>query len=106
MFTKKDIRICDISTGIVKNVFSGYFDKEEEIIAAKYVAAHKQYILSSDRGETNMYSTFNGQKMASMVSHQSEVSAICYDSLNKLYVTSSWDSNIIVQKQMSANSFT
>jgi WD40 repeat protein len=52
-----------------------------------------------------MYSTFNGESIANMIGHTSQVSSIFYDPVNNLYVTASWDSDVIVQKQFSSTCF-
>lgn len=105
VFTRKDIRICDINTGTIKYIYSCSLAPDEEIVAGKFVPQMRQLAICNDKGEVKVYSSFDGQLQCEMVGHSSEVSDIIYDLPNNLYITCSWDSDVIIQKQASQSSF-
>lgn len=105
VFTRKDIRFCDINTGTIKYIYSCSLAADEEIVAGIYVPQQRQLVICNDRGEVKVYSSFDGQLISNINGHTCEVSEICYDYANALYLTSSWDSDVIIQKQSTQTTF-
>lgn len=80
-------------------IFVGYADTEEEITSIKYLSSCRMFMLGDYQGALRMYSKMSGSLSKSLESHEKEITAINYDSLNHLYVSASCDSNIIIQKE-------
>lgn len=57
------------------------------------------FVIGNHQGVMRMHSKTSGNLNKMLLPHEREITSISYDSLNHLYVSSSYDSNILIQKQ-------
>lgn len=54
------MRVYNLKTGTVKQIYSGLFEPEDELLTAKYVPSKNNLIIVSDQSKLKMCSMFNG----------------------------------------------
>lgn len=60
---------------------------------------HKKFILGDTQGSITTFDKYNGIVYTKNLSHSNEISGIILDKHNKLMISSSLDSSILVQKE-------
>lgn len=99
--TNKEIRFIDITTGCVKKIYAGLLENnEDDITVFRLLQQNQKFILGDQRGNLNIYLYATGELFKQINSHTDEVSALKVDYLNRLIISSSWDSSIIIQKEV------
>ena len=99
--TKKEVKILDANTGRVKKIYAGLLgNTEDDITTFRMVQQNKKFILGDQRGNLGLYLHQTGELLQMMNGHTNEVSAIKIDYINRLIISSSWDSSVIIQKEL------
>lgn len=98
--TRKDLRFLDLETGRIKKIYRGLLRKQDdEITIFKSVEQNKKFVIGDHRGGMAMFLYSSGEKCATLMSHSNEISSLKVDYSNKLYISGSWDSNVMIQKE-------
>lgn len=98
--TSKEIQFIDVSTGRIKKIFSGLLkDSEDEITAFRLVHQNKKFILGDQHGHMALYLYATGERLKTLKNHTNEITSIKADYGNKMIISSSLDSSIIIQKE-------
>jgi WD40 repeat protein len=103
VFTREDMRVYDIKTGRVKHLFAGFLDGGEEPTSYKYIYNGKLFAVGTHRGDIRLYSKETGMHVDTLHGHDSDVSELIYDSINMMFISAGWDSNIMIQRQTKSN---
>ena len=93
--TRKDVRFINIKDGRLKYIFSGLL-KDNEIAQFKSINQFKMFIIGDQKGKLKMFNFSNGEEIKQLNGHKNEVSNLKIDYSNKLIISSSWDSSIII----------
>ncbi|EGR34417.1 RNA recognition motif protein, putative [Ichthyophthirius multifiliis] len=104
--TRKDLRFLDIKTGKIHKIFTGLLsDPDTEISSFSPFNQFQQFILGDQKGLLSLHNISNGEIVQNLNSHMQDVSHIKIDHLNKLIISSSFDSSILLQKQTTTQNF-
>ena len=93
--TRKDVRFINIKDGRLKYIFSGLL-KNNEIAQFKSINQFKMFIIGDEKGKLKIFNFSNGEEIKQLNGHKNEVSNLKIDYSNKLIISSSWDSSIII----------
>lgn len=99
--TKKEVRFLDADTGRLKKVYSGLLsNNEDDITHFRMFQRNKKFILGDQRGNLGIYLYATGELLQPMNSHSNEVSSVKIDYLNRLIISSGWDSSVQIQQEI------
>jgi WD40 repeat protein len=90
--TRKDIRIYSAHTGRLCDVYQVVGEDEISVFT---LGLGRRFIVGTDKGEIKLFSK-TGELISSFQGHTNEVTEIKQDTLNKLLITASWDSDVFV----------
>jgi WD40 repeat protein len=94
------VRCIDLKDGKVTKIFTGLVEKrQDEITQFRQINQFKMYLLSNQKGQMSLHNYLNGEVIRPLQPHHAEVSNLKIDYGNKLIVSSSLDSSIIIQKE-------
>jgi WD40 repeat protein len=101
--TRNDIRFLDFANGQTKRIFVNLVDSDEadEITVFRLIQKRKWFVIGDHKGNVNIYNYNTGELVKKLSNHQSELSSLKIDYTNKLFITTSLDSQIKLQKELS-----
>ena len=99
------MRILDLHNGKISKIFTGLLENsEDDITVFKLIDQNKKMIIGDHKGGLRQFTVETGEKINNLKGHSNEISAFKVDHANQLYVSGSWDSNLIIQSK-TKNSF-
>ena len=98
--TRKDLRFIDLEKGRIKKIYQGLLrNNDDDITIFKSVEQNKKFVIGDHRGGLNIFNFNSGEKSNSLYSHNNEISVLKVDFINKLFISSGYDSTIYIQKE-------
>ena len=76
-------------------------DEADEITVFRLIQKRKWFVIGDHKGIVNIYNYNTGELVKKLSNHQSELSSLKIDYTNKLFITTSLDSQIKLQKELS-----
>lgn len=99
ILTEVDLRLIDLETGKLKEIFCYFMNNDFDITYFKYIPSIKKYAIGADNGRILLYDLTTGKQTDELEPHENAVSFIDYDTVNGMFVSGSYDSNINIQKK-------
>lgn len=98
--SRQDLRFLDVETGRIKKIYNGLLRKaDDEITIFKSVDQNKKFVIGDHRGGLSLFDYHTGEKYGNMINHNNEITALKMDYNNKIFITSGWDSTVLIQKE-------
>ncbi|KAL4465065.1 hypothetical protein ABPG72_012248 [Tetrahymena utriculariae] len=97
--TSRDVRFFDILNGKIKKIIASLSENQEDLITNFQILDSCQKILvSTQKGMLRIHDLKNGELLSEISAHTNEITGLKMDHLNKLLITTSSDSSILIQK--------
>ncbi|EAR87603.1 WD domain, G-beta repeat protein (macronuclear) [Tetrahymena thermophila SB210] len=97
--TTRDVRFFDILNGKIKKIIASLSENQEDHITNFQILDSCQKILvSTQKGMLRIHDLKNGELLSEISAHTNEITGLKMDYLNKLLITTSSDSSILIQK--------
>ena len=101
--TRHDVRFIKFENGQTNKIFVNLVDGDEpdEITVFRLIQKRKWFVIGDHKGNVNIYHYNTGELVKKLSNHMSELSSLRIDYPNKLFITSSQDAEIKLQKELS-----
>ncbi|KAL4466134.1 hypothetical protein ABPG74_004371 [Tetrahymena malaccensis] len=97
--TTRDVRFFDILNGKIKKIIASLSENQEDLITNfQILDSYQKILVSTQKGMLRIHDLKNGELLSEISAHTNEITGLKMDHLNKLLITTSSDSSILIQK--------